>query len=140
MSNNFPNIRPPAPFIIRIPNEILHHILSFLPDLSRGEPFVQYHSNGKDHEVSQMVVLRSVCRHFRAITAELYFWYDVDFRFSDLTLHSYDTFLFIRHDKEKRFLKVLLTDANLVNSLGQCKKDWNFEILEGLMAVMESVP
>ena len=87
-----------------------------------------------------MLVLRSVCRHFRAVTAELDFWYDADFLFADLVTSSYESSSFMRHYQEKRFLKVLFTDASLVNSLGRRKTDWKFESLEGLMAVMEGVP
>src|SRR5208282_1972699 len=141
MSSNFPRTEPPpTPFILRIPNEILHHILSFLHHLSCDDPLVEYHVNGKDYEVSQMLVLRSVCRHFRAITAELDFWYDPDFLFADLVTSPYEISLFTRHYREKRFLKILFTDASLVNSLGQRKTDWKFDSLEGLMAVMEGVP
>ena len=136
MSNIEP---PPTPFILRIPNEILYHILSFLPNLSRNESFVRYYTNGKDYEVSQTLVLRSVCRHFRAVTAELDFWYDADFLFSSL-INCFYTGLEIRNDLEGRFLRILFTDAGLVNSLGRRKTDWMFEGLEGLMAVMEGVP
>src|SRR5271170_5591237 len=129
----------PTPLILSIPNEILHHILSFLPDLSHSQPFIQFQLNGEDYEASQMLVLRSVCRLFRAITAELDFWYDADFSFADLVSSS-EHDLFVRHDQEERFLRVLFTDASLVESLGRRKTDWMFESLEGLMAVMEGVP
>src|SRR5271169_5034890 len=104
---------PPAPLILSIPNEILYRILSFLPDLSRDEPFVQYHVNGKEYEVSQLLVLRSECRHFRAITAELDFWYDADFIFSSLINSPYEDSLSLRNFLEERFLKVLFTDTSL---------------------------
>src|ERR1700685_2977202 len=124
----------PTPLILSIPNEILHHILSFLPRLSHGEPFIQFQLNGEDHEAPQMLVLRSVCRLFRAITTELDFWYDAAFSFARLVSSSGIP------DQEGRFLRVLFTDANLVESLGRRKTDWMFESLEGLMAVMEGVP
>ena len=148
------NSSPPSgPLILSIPNETLHHIFSFLHDsspnypfvndqYSHDESFVQYQVNGKDYEVAQVLVLRSVCRHFRAITAELDFWYDAYFRFIDLIPPSYeDSFAsFGPRYPERQFLTALFSDANLVKSLGQRKTDWRFESLEGLTAVMESVP
>src|SRR5271154_266973 len=107
MSNN----PTPTSLILSIPNEILHHILSFLPDLSHGRPFIQFQLNGEDYEASQMLVLRSVCRLFRAITAELDFWYDADFSFADLIFSFQGPgTLLMRHYEEGRFLKVLFTD------------------------------
>jgi len=142
MSRNFPNIEsPPTPLILSIPNEILHHIFSFLFDLPRDETFIQHQSDGEEYEVSQVLVLRSVCRLFRSITAELDFWYDPDFRFSNLIFPPHPLIEYsMYHYLEGRFLEVLFTDANLVDSLGRRKTDWSFDSLEGLMAVMEGVP
>jgi F-box domain len=132
--------RPPStPYILSIPNEILHHILSSLPDLSRDEPFVQYNSDGKDYEVAQILVLRSVCRKFRAVTADLGFWYDAEFLFADLATRE-QVGSFMRPYDEQQFLKVLFSDADLVNSLGRRKIDWKFDSLEGLLAVRNDVP
>src|SRR5271154_3927296 len=58
---------PSGPFIFSIPNEIVHHIFSFLhespPDdpfvsdqYSHDEAFVRYQVNGKDYEVAQVLV------------------------------------------------------------------------------------
>ena len=134
--------RPPpsGPLILSVPNEILHHIFSRLYDLSRDEPFVKYHLNGRKYEVAQMLVLRSVCRHLRAITAELDFWYHADFQFTDLIPPSYEVGSFMPRYPEGRFLKALFGDAHLVNSLAQRKTNWVFQSLEGLMAVLEGVP
>ncbi len=87
-----------------------------------------------------MLVLRSVCRHFRAVTADLDFWYDPDFLFADLATPQEYYSSFMRYHQEERFLKVLFTDASLVSSLGRRKTDWKFESLEGLIAVIEGVP
>jgi hypothetical protein len=143
---------PSGPVILSIPNEIVHRIFSFLPESppydpfnqnSRDESFVRYQVNGEDYEVAQVLVLRSVCRRFRAIIADLDFWYDADFRFIDLIPPSYEDresrFGHARYP-ERQFLKALFSDANLAKSLGQRKTAWRFESLEGLMAVMEGVP
>ena len=130
---------PPIPFILSVPNEIHHHFFSCLYELSHDEPFVEWHSNGKEYEVSQMLVLRSVCRHFRIITAELDSWYDADFNFIDLIRPVGDG-QFRPLYQEEKFLRSLFSDANLVNSLGQRKTAWMFQSLEGLMVVLECVP
>jgi hypothetical protein len=127
------------PFILSIPNEVIHHILSFLPDLTRDQPFVHYNSNGKDYAVAQMLVLRSVCRKFRAITAELDFWYDSEFLFADLaTPVPFGEFMRPYYDQQ--FLKALFSDADFANSLGRRKTDWKFESIEGILAVIDGVP
>jgi hypothetical protein len=82
----------PAPFILSIPNEILRRILAFLADLCHDEPFVKYCSNGKQYRVAQMLVLRPVCRKFRAATVELDFWYDPDFLFANLAIPADDEY------------------------------------------------
>jgi len=128
-----------SPLILRVPNEIHHHIFSCLYDLSRDEPFLHYRLNGKDYEVSQMLVLRCVCRHFRTLTAELDFWYDPDFEFTDL-IRPFEHGEFGPLYRETEFLRVLFSDPNLVNSLGQRKTHWVFKSLQGLMAVLEGVP
>lgn len=135
-----PPSRPsPIPFILSIPNEILHHILSFLTDLPHHEQFVQYNSGGKDYNVAQTLVLRSVCHKFRAVTEGLDFWYDEELLFADLATSEWIGSP-MRSHHEEQFLKVLFSDSSLVDSLGRRKTDWKFESLEGLTAVMEGVP
>jgi len=130
---------PLCPLILRLPNEVLRNILSYVYNLSCDEPFVQYTLDGEEHEISQMLVLGSVCCHFRAITAQLDFWCDPNFCFADLIPRSplagsVDGYY------DGQLLAALFSDWNLVNSLGQRKKDWIFESYEGLMVVLEGVP
>jgi len=86
-----------------------------------------------------MLVLRCVCRHFRTLTAELDFWYDPDFDFTDLIRPFGDAVSWPLYQEDK-FLRALFSDANLVNSLGKRKTHWMFKSLEGLTAVLEGVP
>src|SRR5438045_552469 len=116
---------PTAALILSLPNEILIHIFSFLPDPSVVDSFICYHADDKEYEVSQMLLLRSVCRHFRTLVPELDFWYDIDFAFGELIPGlSISTRLSLRDFQEERFLKVLFADASLVNLFGRRKKDW----------------
>ena len=86
-----------------------------------------------------MLVLRSVCRKFRVITAELDFWYDSEFLFADLAIPPEYEWLW-RDLLEQELLKLLSTDANLMDSLGRRKIHWRFTNLQALMSVMEYVP
>jgi len=96
-------------------------------------------------------VLRSVCRRFRYISAELDFWYQPGFRFTDLVAYPGPTRVpfrviylpyqsSLRRVGEEGLLKLLLADANLADSLGRRKTEWVFEGLEGLIVVMQDVP
>jgi len=143
------SIEPPSP-ILTLPNEILHHTLDFLSadtdqyvswrdwHFVRG-PFVEYRFNDKQYKVSQIIVLRSVCRRFRYITAKLDFWCSLHFEFvhlmpGDRWHFSHDP------DREAQFLKLLLVDRNFANSLGRRKREWTFGCLEALQSVLEEVP
>jgi hypothetical protein len=139
---SLPVVEPPPskPWILHIPNEILLHILSYLTDPSH-EPdrFVSYDID--DDEISQILVLRSVCSLFRTATAELDFWCDPDFQFTDLLYPHGTHSVFPRmFEKEERFLKVLFSDDHLVESLSHRKIEWKFDSVGVLEVVMESIP
>jgi hypothetical protein len=126
--------------ILDLPNEVLHKILSFLPDPSSADSQVWYEDeDGKLLKVSQPLLLRSVSRRFRTIVYELDFWYDYQFTFADLANPGYSVSVFTRNRQEEQLLKVLFTDADLVHSLGR-KREWKFTGLGGLMAVLKGIP
>jgi len=81
-----------------------------------------------------MLILRSVCRHFRAITSHLDFWYDPYFLFRYLIAYKIDP------AREERLLNVRLSDKNLVEALGRRKASWSFQSLDGLKAVIREFP
>jgi F-box domain len=135
-----PSSPPSKPFILNVPNEVLHDIFSRLYDLSYDQSFVNYRSNGKEYEVSQMLVLRSVCRRFRAITSKLDFWHDADFRFTELIPPRKIYGDHLLPEDLSLFLEALFSDADLVESLSERKTDWVFESLQVLAAVLGSVP
>src|SRR5271154_2683444 len=64
-------------YILKLPNEVLSNILSnvILPPHSLF--LLRVHENKISDSPFHSV--RSVCRHFRAIVAELPFWYDPSF-------------------------------------------------------------
>jgi hypothetical protein len=152
------NIEESDPPILRLPNEILFRILNRVSDnlnpdsYDRVRPFVEIESpTRKKYEVCQNLVLRSVCRRFRYISAELDFWYQPGFRFTDLVAYPVATRLplsvlhiphrsSLRRIGEEGLLKLLFADANFADSLGRHKMEWVFEGLEGLIVVMQNVP
>jgi len=141
MSINAPNIKLPP--ILGIPNEVLYHILNFLSYLNLDESIVEYQVNDKDYKVSQMIVLRSVCRRFRSMIPELDFWLDTYFDFFRLIPGWYELpadSSFSCHAQERQFLEVLFSDDELVESLGRRKTEWMFQSIEGLQIVMQKIP
>lgn len=131
---------PSKSFILELPNEILHDIFSCLYDLSHDQPFVEYRANDKEYVVSQMLVLRSVCRRFRAIIPKLDFWHDADFRFTELIPARGLGDDLLPDVDILRFLEALFSDADIVESLSERKTDWVFENLQILGAVLGSIP
>jgi hypothetical protein len=83
------NSVPSEPFILSPPNEVLHQIFAHLYALSLHDPLVRFYSNGQEQELGQMLVLRSICRRFRAVTAELDIWIDPRFEFMTLIRRSH---------------------------------------------------
>ena len=138
--SSFPVVKTPPskPWIVHIPYELLLHILSFLTDPSyKLDLFVTYNVDDREIKVSQILVLRSVCRLFRTATAELGFWCDPDFSFIDLVWSGHYGPI---HGKEEFLLKVLFSDDHLVQSLSRRKTDWKFDSVGGLDVVMEAIP
>ena len=130
------------PPILTLPNEILHHILSFVVDLD--DPFVSWRFGRHVYEMSQILVLRHICRHFRAITLDLNFWYESDFEITSLlpgwsSLYDAWTTASDRHSEEAQFLDDLFRDKTLVESLGSRKTEWMFDSVEVLDTVMDRV-
>jgi len=136
----------PPPIILTIPDEILLRILNLLPYSHQVESFVQCSGNDQRCLVSQVLILRHVCRHFRCISAELDFWSEPHFQFRQLLPDFEDSegiewmeeSSILRH--EQRFLKVLLSDAALVNCMGRRKAEWMFTTLEELQIVIQAIP
>jgi hypothetical protein len=122
--------------ILSFPNEILHKIISYT--LISGEFRIKFKDeNGNNHNVPQILVLRSVSRRFRAIGNEADIWYGESFDFGHLVS-------FNRWEGRKKealegdFFKTLLSDKSFVCCLER-KSAWQFSSLEGLFAVLRDV-
>jgi hypothetical protein len=123
--------------ILSFPNEILHQIFSHI--LNSGKFRIKFQDeNGNDHNLPQILVLRSISRRFRAIGNEADMWYDEEFDFAHLVFRR-------RFQKRKYevceglFLKALLSDKEFVRCLGR-KTAWRFSSLEGLFTILRDVP
>ena len=127
MTNNPSNLDLPSttPRILALPNEILLRIFSFLN-----------YREANYLELSPILVLRLVCRHFRALTPDLDFWYEDDFSFLQIIPQSYRWDIYDRH----HYLRALFMDANLANTLGRRKTKWKFEKIDILAAVVRGIP
>src|SRR5271169_1145101 len=103
---------PSTSFIFRAPNEILQLIFSFIPDAQYFDFYDPYYFERKEkHTVAQELILRSVCRRFRAIVNESDFWLALNFRFSSLLKRM------LSAREEGVFLMTLFKDRHLVKCL-----------------------
>jgi F-box domain len=125
--------------LLSLPNETLINIFSRYSHFD----FVKYTSDGQNYQLSQILVLRQVCRRFRFLVAELPLWRDKDFLFGSLiklpALSNNSSSFREKHKMEMEFMKVLFNDAYLVDNL--CgKTDWTFDSVDGLSLVTGSIP
>ena len=125
---------PSTSFISRMPNELLQLIFSFIPDVQHFDSYDPFYSPVAGyHKVSQELILRSVCRRFRAIVNESGFWLAQNFKFASLLKRN------LSHRAEEEFLRTLFRDRHLVQCL-QRKTMWTFDSLNSLSAVIECIP
>src|SRR5436190_22487573 len=123
--------------ILSLPNEVIHKTFSHI--LNSGEFRVKFQDeNGNDHNLPQILVLRSVTRRFRAIGNEADMWHKQSFDLGEL-FHSHRDTDRKNEAREGEFFKALLSDKDLVHCLER-KTAWQFSSLEGLFAVLRDVP
>ena len=119
--------------ILTIPNEVLLHILNLVEPIGK-EKFVYYRLNDRRYHVSQWLLLRSVCRHFRALSVALDFWYREDFEFSQLLHRQYSW------EAELQFIVILFSDENLAEALGRRKTNWVAHTFDELKTIVQGIP
>src|SRR5277367_1243690 len=123
----------PTCHIDRLPNEILHHILSFFAADSSNS-FVVLSPSGVSRAVPGIIGVRWVSRRFRTIANELAFWHDIHFDVTELiNLHQRKPRLQARH------IRKLFHDEHLVGCLSR-KRDWRFSNTETFFAIVMSIP
>jgi hypothetical protein len=123
-----------VPPILRLPTEVLFKIFFFLPTGSAREDdrvWIWDEPPTASHQSPHhpILVLRQVCRLFRAVANELDFWTDDEFDFSKL------------HDRfaiPTGLVEALLTDSHLVHCLEK-KRTWLFRSYDVFCIVMERV-
>jgi hypothetical protein len=125
---------PEAPLIFTLPNETLLHICSFLSPYDR----VRFRADdGVEHNLPQILILRSISRRFRETSYRLSFWYQDDTDFSGLVLSTKS-----KHTRsfcEYNFFRALYSDKDLANCLSK-KTGWVFSSIENLLHVITAVP
>ena len=121
--------------ILTIPNEVLLHILNLVEPIDE-EKFVYYRLNDRGYQVSQWLLLRSVCRHFRALSVALDFWYKEYFAFPRLLPPQYSS----KAELRLRFIAILFSDENLVDGLGRRKTNWVAHNFNELKAIVQGIP
>ena len=118
--------------IDRLPNQILHLILSFVVANLHDSFIIQVRSMPR--RVSIIIGVRWVSRRFRTIVNELAFWYDDHFHIAALF-----TFDFWRPRLQARYIPKLFHDDQLVSCLSR-KRVWRFKNVETFFAIVMSIP
>ena len=129
-----------GPPILRIPDEVLLEILSYVLEPHNGSSmdchfFVDHGPDYRCYRSSVVFTLRWTCRKIRRVVARLPFWYNNLFDPLDL-FRPPDR---VDEAREAQFLNILLADDSLRTSLGN-KRQWHFRDLGTLLAVIENVP
>jgi hypothetical protein len=125
-----------SPPILELPNEILSIVLSCF--IISAKASLNTRSWRDPHPI---LVLRKVCRRFRAVANELEFWYDDDFEIHTL-LSPNIAFRNSRPaeiQRQTKFLTSLFTDVHLVDCLGR-KKSWTFYCFRLFLLVLDLLP
>ena len=116
--------------ILRLPNEILHSILSVFC----MTPTNKWSRNPRMAD-SPILTARSVCRRFRAIAAELPLWFDAEFDMFSLRPSPGCNLV---ETETTKFLAALLADRYLAESLAR-KTGWYLPNLATVVAVLDNV-
>lgn len=125
---------PQIPFIFTLPNETLLHICSLLSPYDR----VRFRANDDvEHNLPQILILRSISRRFREISYYLRFWYEDDADFSDMLPSIANKY--VQSFRERHFFDALYKDKCLINCLSK-KTGWVFSSMENLLHVLAAVP
>jgi F-box-like len=123
-------------FILRLPNELLERIVSFIRynEWCEGGP-ESLSGRGALGGVT-LFALSHVCRKFRTVIQNSSFWLEKSFRISDLRDRDYSRSPLSSNDDN--FLCALLSDPNLRRCL-QFKRDWEFYTPRGLDLVADAL-
>jgi hypothetical protein len=107
-------------YIDRLPNEVLHRILSLVA-----------YSFSPSVYVPPVFILRCVCRRFRMIACELDIWRDDTFNIT----HG----VHLNPLGEIRWLRDVLLDDSLVRCLSR-RTQWRFDSIEVFVVILVSIP
>ena len=122
--------------ILNLPAEVLSAIFSSLPNpLTTPKRWPKFNSLSPSKRliIQPVLVVRQVCRRFRAVANDLLFWLDDNFELCSFVSN------FQGPVRESSFLKAILNDQHLINSLGK-RKNWRFSRFSSLCIVFKAVP
>jgi hypothetical protein len=126
----------PAPtcHIDRLPNEIVHLILSFVVANLHDSFIIQGFQarGGSRRRVSSIIGVRWVSRRFRTIVNEC--WYDDHFHITDLFFFDFWT-----PRLQARYIRKLFHDDRIVSCLSR-KRVWRFKNVDTFLAIVMSIP
>jgi hypothetical protein len=124
-----------TPSILRLPNELLREILSYvLANPAFRPPLNDSYDGFRESRIcdSPVLAVRAVCHTFRIIADEMPFWYNKNFKL--LSLIPYTSV-----ENEECFLDSLLTDRYLVHML-RLRTHWEFRSLGAILTIVREIP
>jgi hypothetical protein len=135
-TDNMSSSSAPSSCFDNVPNEVLEHIISFIPWWEEVICCGDYY--GSYRTVTQAMILMQVSRRFRLITQSSKFWRESDFYFEHLLPWS---------DKRRpsaaarcaSLVRVLFDDAYFKSCLRR-KSDWNIRSARVLRALRDYLP
>lgn len=124
--------------ILNLPVEVLRSIFTYLPNpLTIPKPWPKFNeiTPSKRVRLQPILIIRQVCRCFRTVADDLLFWQDDKFELGSFV----SNFKGSPSIKESSFLKAILSDLYLVNSLSK-RKNWRFSRFSSLFIVLKAIP
>jgi hypothetical protein len=105
--------------------------------------FVEFTSDDKHYQISQILVLRQVCHLFRILSTSLLLWTERDITFGSLIRGpgcDHPNQVRVQLEKEAGFLKALFEDEFLVNTVSCKRIHWTFDSLAELRIIIQYIP
>jgi hypothetical protein len=126
--------------ILELPDELLYYILSYSLDslaedrLKKWDLITHFMQIPIAPPPKLALVLRAVCRHFRALVNDMPFWHSVGF----------DPTSFLPPTRQSTwdqqlFLHLLFLDRHLADNLGR-KSHWMFSTVQNILTVYKDIP
>ena len=126
--------------ILDLPDELLYHILSYCLDslaedgLKNWDLITHFMQIPYAPPPKLALVLRAVCRHFRALVNDMPFWHSIGFDLISFLPPTRQSIL-----DQQLFLHLLFLDRHLADNLGR-KSHWMFSTVQNILTVYQDIP